>query len=818
MGDRPQGHQTAGSEAAGGSDSGGTRPAAPLTRRPTVQQEAIYEAIRCGTGHLCVEALAGSGKTSTAIGCLSQGLSGRVGFVAFNQHIAAALSQRLPPTVSACTLHSLGFAAVRRRFPGVTVDEAKLRKLAAALAPDAYAGVRIAAEQLARLCKYTLTPERSHDRLRDLIDHYGLEVDDRDAEKVLNLTSRLVAAAADQSDVLDYDDMVWFPHRHNIRPEQYDLLCVDEAQDLNRCQQSLARAAAARLCPIGDRHQCQPAGTMVTLAGGRKKPIEELGASERVLTWDRRGCAMLGRNAAHGKPIEEITHRPYAGRMLVVSALGLSTRCTPEHRWVTRFVERPADCWVTYLMQRGSWFRVGWCQLFDQHGGFHLGARARNERAEHAWILALHHDKTNASLAESITATRFGLPTLPFEPVNGAQHITHETIDRFFMAMGEEGFLEARVRTCLTSFGRMLEHPLYTVEYQQRQGRTTLFETQTCNLIPGIMAIPVYHPAEGFFPKTPLWAELDLKEEYTECEVYSLKVQDTETYVADGLVTHNSIYGFTGADTQGLETLTRELRADVRPLTVTWRCPALHVELARKLVPALEAAPGAIEGEIATDNLAGIAKSVRPGDLVICRKNAPVVGLTYRLVLAGVPALMRGREIGRGLITFIHRLKPDSLADLIDKVEEFRDKEERRLRRKKAPESQFDALADRCDCLGQLAVQVTSLGQLETFISSRFDDNAKTGECVVLSSAHRAKGLEADRVFVLDPDSLPLIRRDSRSWQIVQEKNLCYIAATRAKRVLTFQDQVPSIFGVRTDTGREAPGSTGAAPSEGRRS
>ncbi len=55
-----------------------------------------------------------SGKTTTAVGCLSQGLGGRVGFVAFNSHIAAELQQRLPPTVPACTLHSLGFAAVRR--------------------------------------------------------------------------------------------------------------------------------------------------------------------------------------------------------------------------------------------------------------------------------------------------------------------------------------------------------------------------------------------------------------------------------------------------------------------------------------------------------------------------------------------------------------------------------------------------------------------------------------------------------------------------------------------------------------------------------
>ncbi|MCC6420826.1 MAG: ATP-binding domain-containing protein, partial [Gemmataceae bacterium] len=198
-----------------------------------------------------------------------------------------------------------------------------------------------------------------------------------------------------------------------------------------------------------------------------------------------------------------------------------------------------------------------------------------------------------------------------------------------------------------------------------------------------------------------------------------------------------------------------------------------------------------------TDDLKGIASSVRPGDLVICRKNAPLVGLTYRLVLAGVPAVMRGREIGRGLLALITRLKPASLADLIDRLEDYREREVRRLVRKSAPQSQHDNLNDRCDCLGQLAAQVTSLEQLETFIAEKFDDAAKPGASVVLSSVHRAKGLEADMVYVLDPSSLPLRRKNPKPWETQQELNLCYVCVTRAKKTIVFEDHVPSIFGVR---------------------
>src|SRR5262249_472336 len=150
------------------------------------------------------------------------------------------------------------------------------------------------------------------------------------------------------------------------------------------------------------------------------------------------------------------------------------------------------------------------------------------------------------------------------------------------------------------------------------------------------------------------------------------------------------------------------------------------------------------------------------------RKNAPVVGLTYKLVLAGTPATMRGREIGRGLLALVARLKPTCLADLIDRLEDYREREERRLRRQSADLAQFEALADRGDCPGQLGTQVEALDDLEAFVNQRFDDEARPGAQVVLSSIHRAKGLEVERVFVLDPDSLPLVRRDSMPWQIQQ--------------------------------------------------
>src|SRR5262249_4501742 len=157
--------------------------------------------------------------------------------------------------------------------------------------------------------------------------------------------------------------------------------------------------------------------------------------------------------------------------------------------------------------------------------------------------------------------------------------------------------------------------------------------------------------------------------------------------------------------------------------------------------------------------------------------------------------VMRGRDIGKGLLTLISRLKPTSVNHLVLRIEDYREKEEQRLRRRDAPASQYESLSDRCDCLAKLAAQVPSLDALEAFIRRVFDDDAKPGSKVVLSSVHRAKGLEADTVFVLDPRSLPLTFRDQQTWERQQELNICYIACTRSKRSLVFEDTVPKIFG-----------------------
>ena len=81
---------------------------------------------------------------------------------------------------------------------------------------------------------------------------------------------------------------------------------------------------------------------------------------------------------------------------------------------------------------------------------------------------------------------------------------------------------------------------------------------------------------------------------------------------------------------------------------------------------------------------------------------------------------------------------------------------------------------------------VKSAGELSAYIEGLFDDNTPA---VMLSTVHRAKGLENDRVFILAPDKLPLIWKGQREWELQQERNLRYVALTRSTSELYFVEE-----------------------------
>lgn len=243
-----------------------------------------------------------------------------------------------------------------------------------------------------------------------------------------------------------------------------------------------------------------------------------------------------------------------------------------------------------------------------------------------------------------------------------------------------------------------------------------------------------------------------------------------------------SIYGFRGADTDAVPRLIEALGAKVLPLSITYRCPVSHVNMAKEIVPQIEAAPDAKLGSVEYCSYMKSLTSMEDSDLVLCRVNAPLISTCYTLIRQGRKAIIRGRDIGKNLIAFIDKLQPTGISDLIIKVGEYQVREVARLESTNR-EGQIQSLMDKVECVIALCDGIRDLSELRQRISTIFDDETKTG--IILSSVHRAKGDEANRVWILKPELMPhpMAQQD---WQQEQEQNIKYVALTRSKDTLIF--------------------------------
>lgn len=242
-----------------------------------------------------------------------------------------------------------------------------------------------------------------------------------------------------------------------------------------------------------------------------------------------------------------------------------------------------------------------------------------------------------------------------------------------------------------------------------------------------------------------------------------------------------AIYGFRGADSGSLDRLKAELAAVELGLTITYRCPQAVVALAAKLVPDYQAAPTAPIGAVSAVLEEKLPEAAEPGDFILSRKNAPLAGVCLRLLRLGKRAKVQGKEIGRGLVALVKKWKAKSIPAFFERLAKWEEREEHRLRKMgiKAALARIDFVHDQADTLRALSEGLSGLKELETRISSLFDDmSGPDSQFVVCSSVHRAKGLEAERVFVLEDT---IIRGGSR-----EESNIEYVAITRAKRELVW--------------------------------
>ena len=239
-----------------------------------------------------------------------------------------------------------------------------------------------------------------------------------------------------------------------------------------------------------------------------------------------------------------------------------------------------------------------------------------------------------------------------------------------------------------------------------------------------------------------------------------------------------SIYSFMGSNLDSLQAIKNAPNTVTLPLSMTYRCAQDIVAEACKVFPdGIVAAPGAVKGFVGD----GTFKDAQEGDFILCRNNAPLVDAFITLLRQGKKCTILGKEFGDELVSLI-----DSVEDVWG-LEQVLENMISKLQKKgvKSPTKceAYDKLNEKVNVLLSLYEYFGDLETVRSRIYDIFVENASRG--ITLSTIHKSKGLEADRIFFLQPELLPS-KYATTELALYAEKCLQFVAITRARKSLIY--------------------------------
>ena len=263
-------------------------------------------------------------------------------------------------------------------------------------------------------------------------------------------------------------------------------------------------------------------------------------------------------------------------------------------------------------------------------------------------------------------------------------------------------------------------------------------------------------------------------------------------YVGDP---RQAIYGFAGADNRSYEKIVERTQATELPLSLCYRCPKSHLDLVNRIYPEIpiESTENATPGILECIDKSDLWNEEHPGrlivgDMVLSRKTAPLVSLCIRLLIGqGIAATVKGKDIGKQI-----KSELEAIADIIGFryeefnvfVEQYKQFKFQTYENLDNAEQLKESLADKLEALKTIQSSqpnATCIAHLCTYIDDLFSDDESP---ITLSTCHRAKGLEGDRIFIIKPEDMPMTWESQLGWQKEQEDNLLYVALTRSKSAL----------------------------------
>lgn len=258
---------------------------------------------------------------------------------------------------------------------------------------------------------------------------------------------------------------------------------------------------------------------------------------------------------------------------------------------------------------------------------------------------------------------------------------------------------------------------------------------------------------------------------------------DIQKWIAVG-DRRQSIYGFSGAFGSSFDLFKDKENTVQLPLDVCYRCPSLIIDEANKVYNVMQ---GFKQEEGIVNNVDNIY-DIQDGSMVICRNTNPLIDLYFQLLAQNKKVYLKGEDILGSITKF---LKPY----MYKTVEETRNKLTLELKRleeipNKSDDERFKYFRLKQNfsnfvlLISNIRIDNDKIEVLLQSLNNMFNEISDK-DAISLCTIHKSKGLEADIVYILDEYLIPSKFAKS-PMQLEQERNLKYVARTRAKKELYY--------------------------------
>lgn len=232
----------------------------------TEEQEKIFTWFKRGTGNLVIEARAGAAKTTTLLQGLNYSNVDNSLYMVFNKTNQTHAEKNIHnPKVTAKTLHSIGFSILRYHWRGIVGNNYVEYERIAKLYPDApKQAVYLVAKLVSHIKNLYINPTKEDFEttviLKDIECIKAYKDEGWTQAKLVEMAMASVELCKQYpfNKKVSFDDMIFLPCALDIVKPCYNMLVIDEFQDVNLPQFTMASKlinSNGKFCVVGDPKQ-----------------------------------------------------------------------------------------------------------------------------------------------------------------------------------------------------------------------------------------------------------------------------------------------------------------------------------------------------------------------------------------------------------------------------------------------------------------------------------------------------------------------------------------------------------------------------------